>query len=322
MRRGLFASSSPAVAVEIAPQRVSLAVIIQRGGRLVVTAHAAEAIPAGVVVPTLNGSNITDPGAVSAALRRIFERAGGVPRRVALAIPDSAAKVSLLRFEHVPPRAEDFEQLVRWQMRKSAPFKMEEAQVSCLPGVTSGEGGREFIVVVARQDIIREYENAVEAAGSHAGIVDVTTFNVINTVLASSAPPTSDWLLVHVTSDYISIAIVRGSDLVFFRNRSQDSDDSLADLVHQTAMYYEDRLGGGGFARVVLAGAGLLTGQQGDGSQHAERIRRTLQERLGTEVEAIDPRTTAGLTSRITAGPELLDTLAPLVGLIARAQAA
>lgn len=321
MSRGLFASSAPAVAVEIAPRRVSAAVIAPQGGRLVVTAHAVETLPAGVVAPTLNSRNISDPGAVAAALRRVFERTGGIPRQVALAIPDSAAKVSLLRFENVPPRAEDFEQLVRWQMRKSAPFKMEDAQVSCMPGVMSSEGGQEFVVVVARQDIIREYESAVEVAGSQAGIVDVATFNVINTVLASPTPPTNDWLLVHVTSDYASMAIVRGSDLVFFRNRSQEADGSLADLVHQTAMYYEDRLSGGGFARVVLAGAGLLAGDHGDLSQNAERIRRTLQERLGTDVEAIDPRATAGLTDRITAGPELLDTLAPLVGLIARERA-
>lgn len=287
-----------------------------------ITTHAAEALPEGAVAPTLNGSNINDAGVVAAALRRVFERTGGVPRQVALAIPDSAAKVSLLRFEKVPRRTEDFEQLVRWQMRKSAPFKMEDAQVSCMPGVMSSEGGQEFVVVVARQDIIREYESAVEAAGSQAGIVDVTTFNVINTVLASPTPPASDWLLVHVTSDYASIAIVRGSDLVFFRNRSHEGDGSLADLVHQTAMYYEDRLSGRGFARVILAGAGLLAGDRGDGAQNAERIRRTLQERLGTDVEAIDPCATAGLTDRITAGPELLDTLAPLVGLIARERAA
>ena len=43
--------------------------------------------------------------------------------------------------------------------------------------------------------------------------------------------------------------------MIFFRNRAADADGSLADLVHQSAMYYEDRLEGAGFARVVLAGS-------------------------------------------------------------------
>jgi type IV pilus assembly protein PilM len=322
MMRSLLASSPPTVAVEIAPRRISAAVIAAQHARLVVTAYAAESIPAGIVTPGLNTGNITDSRIVAGALLRAFARIGGTPRQVALAIPDSTAKVSLLRFEKVPSRAQDFDRLVRWQMRKSAPFRLEDAQISCLPGVVPAEGGREFVVVVARQDIVREYEAVVEAAGSQAGIVDVSTFNVINTVLAAPNPPQRDWLLVHVTSEYASIAIVRGGDLVFFRNRSNEGEGSLADLVHQTSMYYEDRLSGGGFERVVLAGAGQLGGNVGDGWQNTDRLRRTLQERLGTEVEAIDPRGAAGLLDRIGADPALLDTLAPLVGLIVRERAA
>jgi hypothetical protein len=47
-----------------------------------------------------------------------------------------------------------------------------------------------------------------------------------------------------------------------------------------------------------------------------------VEERLGTHVEAIDPRGAADLVDRIVASPELLDTLAPLVGLLVRERAA
>ena len=36
----------------------------------------------------------------------------------------------------------------------------------------------------------------------HAGLVDLATFNLINAVLAAGAPPSGDWLLVHVAADY------------------------------------------------------------------------------------------------------------------------
>src|SRR5438105_2006659 len=130
-------------------------------------------------------------------------------------------------------------------------------------------------------------------AGAHAGIVDLATFNVINAVLASPAAPESDWLLVNVAADYASIAIVRGEHLMFFRNRAADTDGTLADLVHQTAMYYEDRLKGGGFARVVVSGAGAR--------EDIDQVRRSLEERLTTRVDTVDPRSTAALTDRITA---------------------
>jgi hypothetical protein len=81
--------------------------------------------------------------------------------------------------------------------------------------------------------------------------------------------------------------------------------------VHQTAMYYEDRLKGAGFSRVLLAGGTVVPGG-------VEALRRNLEERLRITVEALDPRTTATLTDRISASPDLLDGLAPLVGILVR----
>ena len=290
-----------------------------RASALSVTAHAIEPLPPGAVVPSLNAVNIVDPKAVASALRLVFERMGVRPKRVALAIPDSVAKVSLLRFEKVPPRAHDLDELVRWQVRKSAPFRIEDAQLTYMPTLKAADGATEFIVVVARKDIVREYEAVCEAAGAQAGVVDLTTFNVINAALAGPRPPVGDWLLVHVTQEDATMAILRGNSLVFFRNREADGEAGLADLVHQTAMYYEDRLSGTGFDRVVLAGGGSPASQ---GAQDADYLRRALEDRLGTKVDAIDPRNAATLLDRITANAELLDTLAPLVGLLARERAA
>ena len=197
------------------------AVVASRDSALSVTAHATEPLPAGAVTPSLNATNMADPKAVASALRRVFERMGARPKRVALAIPDSVAKVSLLRFEKVPPRARDLEELVRWQIRKSAPFRMEDAQLSYMPSLTAADGSTEFVVVMARKDIIREYEAACEDAGAQAGVVDLTTFNVINAVLAGPQAPADDWLLVHVTHEDATMAILRGESLVFFRNTSR-----------------------------------------------------------------------------------------------------
>src|SRR5204862_68292 len=141
---------------------------------------------------------------------------------------------------------------------------------------------------------IVEYEQLAAAEGAHAGIVDLATFNVINAVLAGSrsghdphAAPDGDWLMVNVAPDYVTLAILRGPHLIFFRNRAAETDGTLADLVHQTAMYYEDRLNGAGFARVLLSGAA------GGGARHAgdvELVRRSLQHRLATTVDTVDPR--------------------------------
>jgi Tfp pilus assembly PilM family ATPase len=308
-------ASGPSVAVEIAADHVAVARVETRGGSPAVLAHATEPLAPGALVPSLTTANVQNRQVVAVALERALERVGN-PRRVGLIVPDLVAKVSLVRFEHVPTRSADLDQLVRWQVRKTAPFPIEEARVSYQPGLKASDG-QEFIVSLARRSVIEEYETLCAAVGAHAGIVDLATFNVINAALAGMAPSSDsgDWLLVHVAADYASIAILRGSNLIFFRNRATDGEGTLADVVHQAAMYYEDRLQGAGFARAFLTGATSSNGRQ---AADAEELRRSLQERLQRPLEKVDASRAATLTDRITASPALLDTLAPLVGLLVR----
>jgi type IV pilus assembly protein PilM len=309
-----LASPPPAAAVEIAVTRVTAIAVAQQGAARVVTAHATEPLPAGAVEPALNAPNLHDPAKLTAAIDAALDRLSPRPRRIALVLPDTVAKISLVRFEKVPVRTQDLDQLIRWQVRKSVPFRIEDAQVAWLPGTELPAGGREFLVSVARRDVIESYEHACAAAGAYAGIVDLASLNLINAVLAGQGDGATpgDWLLVHVVPAYATLAVVRGSDVIFLSNRAAGEDADLADLVHQTAMYHEDRLGGGRFSRLIVAGASSL------GVDRAERLRRQLEERTGTRSEPVDFRGAAALRDRVTAGPEVLDALAPALGVIVR----
>lgn len=309
--RDLFHTPPPDVAVEIDRGHVSAARLAVRGTQVVVAAHATEALPDGAVAPALATTNIPDVPLVAEALRRVLAQIGGPTARIALVVPDTVAKVSLLKLEKVPARAADLQEIVRWQVRKTAPFPMEQAVLSVTPGARDADGSAELVVALARADVVHQYEQACRMAGAHAGLVDLSTFSVINGVLAGPSAPSGDWLLVHVTDTYITLAVVRDHSLLFFRNRTEEAEGTLADLIHQTAMYYEDRLHGGGFARVLLAGGARLPGG-------ADAVRRGLEERLSIGVEPVDPRGAAGLVDRIGASAELLDVLAPLVGLLLR----
>lgn len=313
----LLASPWPSIGVEFAARRVTVVSVSLGGPPAVVLGHATEPLPEGALTPALNALNVHDRAAVSSALKRGFERLGVRPKRVGVVLADSVARVSLVRFDKVPARASDLEHLVRWQVRKAAPFRLEDAQIAYSAGAAHAEGGREFVVTLARRDVIEEYEQVCADAGAHAGLVDLATFNLINVVTAAMRPaPSGDWLLVHCTPEYSTLAIVRGTDLIFFRSRPNEGDEGLTDLVHQTAMYHEDRLGGGGIPRVILVGVAAA------GSNRADEVRRALQERMGVPVEAIDPRGAAALRDRISASQELLDLLAPPLGLLLRARAA
>jgi len=299
----------PTVAIEIASRRVSIVEVSwSEGDRPAVTRQVSESFRAGAVAPALTGLNIVDPGEVSSAIERALARAEmGVPSRVALVVPDSIARVSLITLEEVPSRAADLEQVIRWQLKKATPFSLDDAQVSHFI-VSSDGAATTMAAVVARRDVVSEYEATVGHLGIQPGVVDLASLNVMNVVIGSGTIPSGDWLLVHRADESTTLAILRGRSLMLYRHRMRVDDESLGLLVHQTAMYHEDRLGGSGFARVWVSGGG----------HDIESVRLQTSERLGMPVESVDIRDTALVASGADIPVDTLDSLAAPVGALIR----
>lgn len=312
-----FAPAPPSVAIEIARGRVAVAALGRTSGKHSVTAYATEDLPTDAVTPALTGVNIPDVAVVANALKQALDRAGlRSTSRAALIIPDSTTRVSLLTFDQVPPRAADLDQLIRWQLKKATPFPIDEAQISHFAAGQAAGGGASVAAMAARRDVIGQYEAVTAAVGVHAGVVDLASFSVMNAVIGAGAASAADWLIVHLAADATSLAILRGADLLFYRHRLAVDQEPLSALVHQTAMYHEDRLGGGAFARVWLSGAGA------DGVDALRHAREDIAARLGVTVETVDIRPAAPLRDRIEATPDVLDTLAAPVGMLLREQRA
>ena len=230
--------------------------------------------------------------------------------------PTQSRKSRCVRFEKTPPRTQDLDQLIKWQMRKAAPFRIEDAQIAWSESGPIEGGGREYLVVLARRDIVESYERAVRWPQC-TPVSSTSRRSTSSTRRSPMQPsgPAGDWLLIHMAPGYATIAVVRSGRIMFFRNRQSEdaADTDLDELVHQTAMYHEDRLGGAAFTRVVLSGA---TTQGGDS---VERTRRQIEERLRVKVEMLDVlRDGVTLRDRIAASPELIDSLTPAVGVLLR----
>jgi len=114
---------------------------------------------------------------------------------------------------------------------------------------------------------------------------------------------------VHAAASYVSLAVLRDGHVIFYRTRGEESEGSIADLVHQTAMYYEDRLKGQRFERVLLAGGSTAAG--------ADHLRHELSDRLGLDVAAVDPFQAAPAEVG-RPSPAMADLLAAGVGLLLR----
>ena len=310
----LFGTPTPAVAVAVAADHVAAVQLVRRGKEPALGAYARAELPEGAVTPAVNGPNVRDADAVTHALDGVLGRLPRRPARVALLLPDSAAKVSLVRFASVPSRQSDLHELIRWQVRKAVPFPVDDAQMACTPGRRTAEGEQEFVVALVRRDVVEEYEQVCAGAGVHAGIVDLVGFNLVNAALALGAGDDgADWLLVHVAAGASTLVVVRGGHPLLFRHVAPDGD-RLADLVHQTAMYCQDRLGGGEFGSALVAGHHA----SGDATRDGDAVRRVIEERLRIAVEPLAERLAPLLADRDPADAAVLDALAAPIGMLLR----
>jgi len=305
---GVLSTPGPSVGLEIAADGVTGAAVTWVKSTPKLIGHARVALPDGALEPTAAAANMVDREVVTDAVRQVLAQLPRRTTRIGLVVPDSVAKVSFVRFDKVPARSADLEHLVGWQVRKAVPFRVEDAQLAYASGVGLPGGGQEFVVTLIRRNIVEEYEGVCAAAGAHAGLVDLATFNLINAASAMSPPSHADWLLVHMAHGYSTLAIVRGQDLIFFRNRPSTTNGDLADLVHQSAMYYEDRLEGRGLARTVLV-------VSSNNAVASERASNTLKEGLGTEVDRL---ASGRVTSALGVDATALDSLAAPIGLVIR----
>jgi type IV pilus assembly protein PilM len=121
---------------------------------------------------------------------------------------------------------------------------------------TGRDGGLEVITAVARQSIIREYEQAVEAAGGVPGVVLSSTMACLP--LLSDAGAT---LLLRAGAKCLTTVIVRGSNLCVYRSTSTTKDAAQVDVqavldeIFPAVAYHQDTWGGE-LDRVVITGFG------------------------------------------------------------------
>jgi type IV pilus assembly protein PilM len=239
--RWLHAMPHPSLVVEIAGGHVAAARWGKRRGHL--EGVAVESLPLGAVMPSTVETNITQPDAVRSALRRVFTRIPDRGAPIALLVPDLAVRVFILPFDNLPRRAEDALPLLRWRLKKSVPFDVDETVVSW-NRQDGREGNLEVVIAVARQQIVREYEQIVESLGAHAGVVLGSTLATLPLLEERGST-----LLVRLCGKMLTTVVTHGSNLCVYRSSEMAAEakllepQAMLDEVFPAVAYYQDTWG-------------------------------------------------------------------------------
>jgi type IV pilus assembly protein PilM len=186
----------------------------------------------------LSESNLRQRSSVVNALRQALESLGGRSRDVVAVLPDAAVRVVLLDFETLPARREEAEGVVRFRLRKSLPFDVDQAKVS-YQAETASSGVR-VVAAVSLNSVVQDYEAAFREAGFIPGVV-------LPSMLAAlgAAPADKPTLVVKVDALTTSISILDHGQLLLFRTLENTrgvtiNGDQLAEDVYPSVVFFQD----------------------------------------------------------------------------------
>jgi type IV pilus assembly protein PilM len=204
-----------------------------------------------------------------------------------LVIPDYAVRMAILDFEEFPPREEERNALIRFRLRKSVPFHIDEAQVAYSVQVNEPKRIEVLAIAIARP-ILNEYETLFTDAGYRVGLVTPSSIAALPlcadaepglTVVAKAAGSTLSVLLL----EQGRVRLVRCLDLASGDGEKPDHGDfNILALLQQTLAYAEDEIGQAA-TRLLLCGFGPETAAFGRLAQEELRIPyASVHSRFGT----------------------------------------
>jgi len=187
---------------------------------------------------------------VVTALRDSLAVVAGRSGDLCLVIPDAATRILLLDFDTLPDKPQEADAVVRFRLRKSLPFDVDQSSVSFDRQGTSNP--MRVVAAVTPRAVLEEYESLVRAAGHNPGAVLPSMIAALGAVDASR--PT---MVIKVERGTTTFAIVDQNQLRLYRalenGGSTVSGESLVDDVNTSLVYFEDRYAVG-VDRVLVTG--------------------------------------------------------------------
>ncbi len=233
----------------------------QRGKKPQLEALETLAVEDGCLPASIFEAHGPDLKALTPSIQAMFERTGTRLGKVSIVLPDNLAKITLISLPERPSSRRQLEELVKAQMRRAVPFRIDESRIAYQ--VIEGEGrGVSIFVALVRRNLVEPWEALMSATGNRVGLIDLCTPNLINLCRQEmlQAGAQGDIALLNSDPRYFSLAIMREGKLIFFRCKSYPAgvaenggpNGALRRETANSISYYQERLDGKGITSLFV----------------------------------------------------------------------
>jgi type IV pilus assembly protein PilM len=263
----------PRLACEVTISRVIAARAAEKTQRL--DLFTSLRLAPGVISPSLGGPNVQDGEALRTAISGALGAVSGTARDVIVIVPDATIRVLLLDFETLPAKAQDIAPVIRFRLKKSLPFDVEQAAIAY--AIKRSQNGVQVVAAVSPRAVMDEYEAAFRDAGYAPGVVLPSSLAALGIV--EGQRPT---LMLKVDPMNITIAAAQNQELRLIRTLENPhgievTPAELAEAVLPSIVFFEDQYGEK-IQEICIGGAAAI-----------DQIGPLLHQQTGAEVRELAP---------------------------------
>ncbi|MEP6715034.1 MAG: hypothetical protein ABJC09_05645 [Terriglobia bacterium] len=221
----------------------------------------------GVLAPSPVKDNVLDYETFARTVAKLVPASSARRRGCTLILPDNSMRIAVLDFDSLPEKEDERLSLIKFRLRKTLPFDIDEAAFSyCI------QKGNQVLAAIAPVEVIGRYEAPFRAAGLQPGLVTSSSLALLDLL-----PVTGSFLVAHKSPGALTVLAIENGSLTLSRSleltaHTADPLEEISADLYPTLVYIEDQTG-------VRPQKLMVAGLDGDTDRLAAD--------LGIEVEAI-----------------------------------
>jgi hypothetical protein len=272
----LISPRLPQAAVGLSGEAASAVQLERRGGGLSVRSAGLLALPAGLVRPGFDETNVADPASLAGALAELLSSAGLMRRkRWSVGLPEASTRTSILTMETAPASRAEGEEMLRWKTERALGAPLDELRVSRERLKSDAQGRSRYLVSAVRLAVLAEYEQVFAGMGWHAGLIlprhmGEAWWLMRGGGVGAQRGVGADSLLVSSHAEGFTAVVLRAGAPLYVRGVVCEVEDR-ADELYRFLLFYRDRTSpqaaegeappppayGAGIGSLLVAGTGL-----------------------------------------------------------------
>lgn len=241
---------------------------------------AVTQLPPGVVTPSFEELNILDTGELVEIIRETAEAAGlARKKKWSVALPDTTARSFVVPLESKPGSRNELNEVLAWKIERLVAVPASELRIS-RQRISALAGQERYVLTVARDEVMTQYEEIFEAVGWTAGLLLPRHVGEAQWLAWDKSP--GDKMLVSANRNGFTSLVMRNGEPLVVRNY-QCEPEATADELHRFALYYRDRL-------APTASTSTLTGMLVLGDIDINEVQRAVSDATESEPRAMSAK--------------------------------